>query len=383
MGRERRLILFISYLLVAGVLLRALGYIVQTESQGALILLLLSAYLLLLTIAQLLPFRAQWQHHLYFTVQTTLLAVLLLLPPRFDFYAVLFFPLAAQALLDLPRRTGRIWIGIFALVWTIIFVATFGVSGLALSLFFLVGAIFFASFGVLTVQTLEANRRLEHYAEQVQELTLANERQRMARELHDTLAQGLAGLILQLEAADSHLARGNPARAQSIIEQAMTRARTTLADARRAIDDLRASEDAPRDVAHLVRAEAEHFRETTGIVVTLYIAQLPALDANVQETILRAIREGLTNIARHAHARNVWIRVALEGDAVCATLRDDGIGFDAERVQASNGHYGLLGLRERAQLAGAELNVSSAEGNGTTIVLRVPLRRLETNETNL
>lgn len=64
--------------------------------------------------------------------------------------------------------------------------------------------------------------------------------------------------------------------------------------------------------------------------------------------------------------------MALEGDAVCLTLRDDGIGFDAERAQASNGHYGLLGLQERAQLAGGELNVTSAEGNGTTIVMRVP-----------
>lgn len=372
-GREGRLILFISYLLEAGVVLRALGYIAQPASQGPLIILLLSVYLILLTLAQLAPFRAQWQHHLYFTVQTALLAALLMLPPRFDFYAVLFFPLAAQALLNLPRRMGRVWIGIFASVWTIIFVATFGVSGLALSLFFLVGAIFFASFGVLTVQTLEANRRLEHYAGQVQELTLANERQRMARELHDTLAQGLAGLILQLEAADSHLARGNAQRAQTIIEQAMTRARATLTDARRAIDDLRANEDAPRDVADDVRAEAEHFRETTGIAITLEMEQLPALDANVQETILRAIREGLTNIARHAHARNVWIRVTFEGDAVCVTLGDDGIGFEAERAQASNGHYGLLGLQERAQLAGGELNVTSAEGNGTTIALRVPV----------
>lgn len=373
LSREGRLILFISYLLEAGVVLRALGYIAQPASQGPLIILLLSGYLILLTLAQLAPFRAEWQHHLYFAIQTALLAVLLLLPPRFDFYAVLFFPLAAQALLNLPPRMGRIWIGIFALVWTIIFVATFGISGLALSLFFLVGAIFFASFGVLTVRTLEANRQLEQYAAQVQELTLTNERQRMARELHDTLAQGLAGLILQLEAADSHLTRGNTERAQAIVEQAMTRARTTLADARRAIDDLRASEDTPRDVAHVIRAEAENFRETTGIAVTLEMAQMPALDTNVKETILSTIREGLTNIARHAHARNVWIRVVLEGNAVCVTVRDDGSGFDAERAQAANGHYGLLGLRERAQLVGGELNVSSTEGNGTTLVLRVPL----------
>ena len=88
-----------------------------------------------------------------------------------------------------------------------------------------------------------ANRRLTESADQIEDLTLANERQRMARELHDTLAQGLAGLILQLEAADSHLASGHPDRAQAIVQQAMTRARETLAESRRAIDGLRAGTD--------------------------------------------------------------------------------------------------------------------------------------------
>ena len=84
-----------------------------------------------------------------------------------------------------------------------------------------------------------AHRELAEYAARVEDLTLAAERQRMARELHDTLAQGLAGLILQLEAANSHLASGRVERAKEILVQAMTRARNTLADARRAIGDLR------------------------------------------------------------------------------------------------------------------------------------------------
>ena len=87
-----------------------------------------------------------------------------------------------------------------------------------------------------------AHRQLTEYAAQVEDLTLANERQRMARELHDTLAQGLAGLVLQLEAIDSHLSRGNTTKAQTITQQAMERARLTLADARRAIDDLRSGD---------------------------------------------------------------------------------------------------------------------------------------------
>ncbi|MCL4393949.1 MAG: histidine kinase dimerization/phosphoacceptor domain-containing protein [Chloroflexi bacterium] len=87
----------------------------------------------------------------------------------------------------------------------------------------------------LLAELESAHRQLSEYALRVEDLTIANERQRMARELHDTLAQGLAGLILQLEAADSHLASGNHERAQAILQQAMTRARATLADARSTI----------------------------------------------------------------------------------------------------------------------------------------------------
>lgn len=373
-GREARLILFISYLLTAGVVLRALGYIVQPKSQGALIIVLLGIYLVLLTIEQLAPFPAGWQHHLYFALQIALIATLLLLPPGFDFYAVLFFPLSTQALLNLPQRTGRIWIGIFTVVWTTIFVVMFGWDGLALSVFFAVGAIFFASFGEVTMQTLAANRQLADYAAEVRDLTIANERQRMARDLHDTLAQGLAGLILQLEAADSHLTQGNPVRAQAIVVQAMTRARTTLTDARRAIDDLRAGEIPPERFAKDVRALIDQFQETSRISVSLELQPLPVLGATVSETAMRAIGEALTNIAHHAHAHHVWIRLVLETNLLCLTIRDDGVGFFSDLAQGQGGHYGLLGLSERARLVGGALEITSNEGKGTTLIMRLPLK---------
>ena len=93
----------------------------------------------------------------------------------------------------------------------------------------------------LAVELETANRQLTDYAARVEDLTIANERQRMARELHDTLSQGLAGLILQLEAAQAHLGQDHPAKAREIITDAMGQARRTLSEARRAIDDLRQS----------------------------------------------------------------------------------------------------------------------------------------------
>jgi NarL family two-component system sensor histidine kinase YdfH len=114
-----------------------------------------------------------------------------------------------------------------------------------------------------------ANRQLTEYTARVEDLTIANERQRMARELHDTLSQGLAGLILQLEAADAHLEGKRPERARAILQQAMEKARGSLAEARQAIDDLR--QPAARDLVEAAREESERFTNATGIPCELQI----------------------------------------------------------------------------------------------------------------
>ena len=221
----------------------------------------------------------------------------------------------------------------------------------------------------LSRQLEAANRQLTEYAAQVEDLTRAAERQRMARELHDTLAQGLAGLILQLEAVNSHLANGKPERAQAIVQQAMSRARTTLADARRAIDDLRA-EAAAADLAAAVQAEADRFTAATGLPCEVAQALPEPLSEGAREQALRAVAEALTNVARHAQAGHVWVRLAGEAEGLTVEVRDDGCGFDPGLIAA--GHYGLLGLRERARLAGGTLEIASAPRQGTTLRLWLP-----------
>ncbi len=217
-----------------------------------------------------------------------------------------------------------------------------------------------------------AHQQLAAYAARVEDLTLAAERQRLARELHDTLAQGLAGVILQLEAVESHLERGNTARAQGIISQAMQRARLTLADARRAIDDLREG-NFLLDLNDSIHAEVARVGAATGIRCCRTLNVPTGLPLVQQETILRTAGEGLANIARHARADQLWVTLCQEGQEVILTVRDDGIGFDPSAASQGNGHYGLIGLRERAQLAGGTLDIASVPGAGTTLTLRLPV----------
>jgi NarL family two-component system sensor histidine kinase YdfH len=217
-----------------------------------------------------------------------------------------------------------------------------------------------------------AHTQLAEYANQVEELTLTTERQRMARELHDTLAQGLAGLILQLEAADSHLSNQHPQKAQTIVQQAMTRARTTLADARRVIGDLR-EENPPTNFNEAIHEEVERFQHTTGIRCKLSLCTLPSLSSRTAENAIRGVSEGLLNIAKHAEASEVSLTTVCSDEDIEIRIQDNGIGFSPDDVLGRAGHYGLLGLRERARLLGGVLLIESQPAKGTLIKIQLPL----------
>lgn len=215
----------------------------------------------------------------------------------------------------------------------------------------------------------EAHAQLAEYAAQVETLTLEAERQRMARELHDTLAQGLAGLVLQLEALELSLERDNTQQAQEITAQAKERARTTLADARRAIDDLR---DADTGTPEAINREIERFQKATAIPCTLDMPSGLNISERDDDHALRCVSEGLANITRHAQATKAWVTLKEENDHLLIQVRDNGRGFDTTG-DIPAGHYGLLGLRERARLANGQLMVESKPGQGTTVTMSIPL----------
>ncbi len=212
-----------------------------------------------------------------------------------------------------------------------------------------------------------AHTELADYAVRVEDLTLANERQRMARELHDTLAQGLVGLSMQLDTVDALLTEQNCREAQEIVQQAMQRARSTLATARCAIDDLRSETFGHLTCAEAVQEELRRFSSATGIWCHADLKELATIAPDKREHIQRIITEGLMNIARHAQARQAWIRIVRQADNFVLDISDDGIGFEPDTVAVQAGHYGLLGLRERARLLGGKMEIKSVPNKGTTI----------------
>lgn len=221
-----------------------------------------------------------------------------------------------------------------------------------------------------------ANKQLTEYAARVEDLTIANERQRMARELHDTLSQGLAGVILQLEAADAHLANQRNDKAQSIIGNAMNQARVTLADARRVIDDLR--QPSLDDLDSALRLEVSRFTDATGIPIHFHADPLPHLPDPVKETVARALAEGLTNIVHHAQAHHVEVDVRMKDRSLMVTIQDDGVGFDPSVIPS--GHYGIVGIKERVRLVNGSFEIQSAKDKGTVLRMEIPLAPLPETE---
>lgn len=232
----------------------------------------------------------------------------------------------------------------------------------------------------LALQQLQTQLRTETFLEElktahrrVEELTVAQERQRMARDLHDTLAQGVAGLIMQLEAVDAHLTKGNTERGHEIVRQSMSRARKTLAEARHAIDDLRTKAPSTLDFAEAIQEEAERYEESTGIRTVLDIQMRSAVSRLMTEHCLHIVRECLANAAKHAEAKEVRISVRCTSSSLLMEIRDDGKGFNTDAIGKLAGRYGLTGIQERVRILGGTLQVDSNGRDGTAIRMEAPL----------
>lgn len=220
-----------------------------------------------------------------------------------------------------------------------------------------------------------ANQQLSEYAAQVEDLTIIAERQRLARDLHDTLSQGLAGLILQLEAVDAHLKNDRTVRATEILEQSMEHARETLAAARRTIRDLRENSREYPDLKGAIQEEVNRFENATGISCQLKFLVKDEVSDKIDEFIMRIISETLTNIARHASARQVSLDLIQENNRLKIEIKDDGRGFDPAKV--GSGHYGLIGMRERTRLVGGSMMIESIPDQGTLLKFEIPVDKAD------
>ncbi|MBX0327819.1 sensor histidine kinase [Oscillochloris sp. ZM17-4] len=216
----------------------------------------------------------------------------------------------------------------------------------------------------------QANARLTDYAATLEDLTISRERNRMARELHDTLAHTLSALSIQLEAVGAYW-EVDPAAAQRMLDTAIGATRSGLQETRRALKSLRASPLDNLGVSRALRQIADEAAARAGLRLELDLPDhLPALPAALEQCLYRVAQEATANVAHHADAQTLALRLSADNGAITLQIRDDGRGFIPERAAAA-GHFGLAGMRERAQLLGGALTIISQPGRGTTVQLDI------------
>jgi signal transduction histidine kinase len=255
----------------------------------------------------------------------------------------------------------------------------------------LVSVVFGSLFAIWITRIIEQSYERRQLIEQLEatrsELAAAEreggrlaERQRLARDIHDTLAQGYVSIVLQLQAAEAELPAGAD-QARAHLELARRTASDNLAEARRLVWDLRPEALSAAPLGEALGRLTGRVAEETGMVATATVTGTPRpLSPDAEVTLLRVTQEALANVRRHADAGRVAVTLSYMDGEATLDVRDDGTGFDPGSRQGGagadghgpNGGLGLRGMRERVEALGGRLEVETAPGRGTTVAVTLP-----------
>lgn len=218
-------------------------------------------------------------------------------------------------------------------------------------------------------QLAEANRKLAQQTAVMEQLAISQERDRLARELHDTLAHTLSGTAVQLQAVGT-LLKINPEAAAVELAEAQQQIKFGLDESRRAIAALRATPLEELGLAEALRQRCHNLSERSGIPIHCQIDVLPILPPLTEQTIYRVADEALLNAEKYAQASVITVQCSVFSGQVVLQVQDDGVGFEVDRVMG-NGRFGLIGMTERADLINANLQIESNPNHGTRIQLSI------------
>ena len=321
--------------------------------------------------------------HIYFVIQTLIVAWLHVAFRTADLFGFLFFILVIQVMVALSARIAVGWVLIFFLTQSIGIFFGKGSAGL-MEILFNIPAYFLVSVFAYVFREAEIARRqnqklleeLRATQLQLQELAVAEERTRLARELHDSLGHRLTVAVVQLEGAQ-RLIPTRPDQASDMIATMREELKGALADLRLTVSAMRnpVAENLSLDSALLTLAQS--FQQNTGLVIHFDVASnFPELPEPYRLAFYRAAQEGLTNIQRHASAQNAWINLEADDNHITLTIADDGQGLELYAEERSG--VGLIGLEERASQLGGKMRITTQpEAGGTKLTFILPMPKEE------
>jgi signal transduction histidine kinase len=379
---------FITYLAVyffgVSTFLRYLDGYLHQPYQWA-VIGLLSAFLLLSVLEPLLSRRARLCTHLYLGIQSGIIMAVALMPHHDDWFSNLYIALTLQAAFVLPSKTAFRWIGAFALMFIPLLLYTRGLSeGVPIILITTVAVFLIGSWlalishaeasnketQALLTELQETHRQLQLYTAQAEELAVMEDRNRLARNLHDSVSQTIFSMRLTAEAArllleqDQAKAREQLVRLQELSESALTAMRAL-------IHELRPTAITEQGLVPALRRLLTLLERQHGLSTAFNVTGEPDLSDEQAEQIYRIVQEGLNNVVKHARTNRAAVTARFEKEYLVLQIEDRGRGFNPERIAGNSESIGLSSMRERVESLGGTLKIDSSPGQGTRVTVEV------------
>ena len=376
------------YLIYTAVVLRA-AVVLSTRPEFPIVIALLAGYGLFL-FGETWLMRRKSSAYLqspksqltYLFLQSLLVVVILITSSYEDFLALLFVPLSLEAVSLFGRRTGYICIALFslAMIVTLLFSPVGRIFGLAMGILYS-GVCFLVGGYAYQVQKAKAAhdqneqmlnelqtayRQLQGYADQRASLAVEQERNRLARELHDSVTQTVFSMNLAAQSAHLLLEKESP-RAAGQLLRLEDLAASALSEIQSLVSQLRPRSIVEEGLPAALRRLAAEQQARDGLQVTLEIQGEGKLSEKAATNLYSIAHEALINVAKHSGACEVAIYLNLGRDQSCLEIEDHGRGFDPDAMSDQRGHLGLAGMLERAREIGWHLSVRSKRGEGTRI----------------
>lgn len=372
-----------AYLVMIGILMIILGFVTQLQ-QKLVLCLFLVLFGLLLTIFTPDEEAPLGRKVAYFVTQTALVMVPLFLVQGFTPFLFLFFILSAQAMIAFDIKNGIILVTLFGIATiTHYLVSSSFLEAVTISVTYVGGYYFFGVFGYVMKtadndrkrlemalkELSKAHEKLKDYSLKAEELAVSRERERLAREIHDTLGHYLTIASLQLEAA-AKLSSKDTKKSGEMIRVAGTAVKEAMSNLRRAVAEFGSPVESELPLGLSLEKLTENFEQGTGIRVFFSTGKDFKEPRELRGFIYRALQELLTNVGKHSGAKNVWLSVEGDRSSVRLAVVDDGRGFDFEKDKAG---FGLSNIRRKVEEVGGFMDISNEPGKGASIIIQIPL----------
>ena len=316
--------------------------------------------------------RSRKYAHIYLAVQTSILGILLLWPPGLNTAPILYLVLVFRVVPRMSTKVGFLWMGIFiALVFVGLGLDEGWFLGFVLTLLYSAVYLFVNTLVVALRQLEEAHQQLQASAFQAEEMAAVQERNRLARNLHDSVTQTIFSMTLAADTARIQLDR-DPPQVAFHLERLQQLAQNALSEMRSLVFELRPTTLSETGLIATLNQHLDVLEKQHRLMVILQVEGDKILSNEQEHHLFRIVQEALNNIVKHAHTDHASVILRFRDDWISLQISDEGQGFDPNSKPVGEKHMGLSSMRERVEMMGGTFRLVSHPGKGTQILIDIP-----------